>query len=285
MRRVLVTVGVVFVLLISSFSIAVAGQVMDRVQKKGELIVGITGTQPPLNATTKDGKIIGMDADLANLIATGLGVKVKFEVMPFPDLLPSLEKGKIDMVISSMTMTLTRNLKVAFVGPYYLSGKGILTKAKTIGALQKPEGLNKPEFKIAALKGSTSQKFVEGTAPEAARHARSWAGKFALEPATRLHQTGSAQPAAAGATGFPRQSVSSPGAPNPPRSSNRPGPAPHTRSKPAVVEANRSCPRNRRRLRPDRARSAPVKAYRNWRDSRVAPKHLAAVAASDPDAL
>ena len=167
MRRVLVFVGVVFVLLISSFSIAVAGQVMDRVQKKGELIVGITGTQPPLNATTKDGKIIGMDADLANLIATGLGVKVKFEVMPFPDLLPSLEKGKIDMIISSMTMTLLRNRKVAFVGPYYASGKGILTKSKNVTALEGKDTLSKGDFTIAVLKDSTSQAFIEETAKDA----------------------------------------------------------------------------------------------------------------------
>ena len=88
--------------------------------------------------------------------------------MQFSDLLPALEAGKVDMVLSGMTMTLARNLKVAFVGPYYISGKGILTKGKTIGALQKAEGLNKPEFKIAALKGSTSQKFAEKTAPKAA---------------------------------------------------------------------------------------------------------------------
>ncbi len=48
------------------------------------------------------------------------------------------------------------------------SGKGILTRAEQIGALQQAEGLNKPEFKIAALNGSTSQKFAESTAPKAA---------------------------------------------------------------------------------------------------------------------
>jgi leucyl-tRNA synthetase len=36
-------------------------------------------------------------------------VKAKFEVMPFPELLPALEKGKIDMILSSMTMTMLRN--------------------------------------------------------------------------------------------------------------------------------------------------------------------------------
>jgi polar amino acid transport system substrate-binding protein len=131
------------------------------------LIVGTTGTQPPLNATNKAGELIGLDADIARLIAMNMGVKIKFSKMSFSELLPALEAGKVDMVISSMTMTLERNLKVAFVGPYYVSGKGILTKPDTITALQETAGLNNPEFKVAALEGSTSQKFVETSAPKA----------------------------------------------------------------------------------------------------------------------
>ena len=155
-------------LLVFSFTAAApAATSLDRILKKGELVVGITGTQPPLNATNKAGEVIGLDADIAKLIALSMGVKIKFSKMPFSELLPALEAGKVDMVISSMTMTLERNLKVAFVGPYYVSGKGILTKASAIAALQETDGLNKAEFKVAALKDSTSQKFVEAAAPNA----------------------------------------------------------------------------------------------------------------------
>jgi polar amino acid transport system substrate-binding protein len=156
------------ILLVFSFTvIASAGSILDSILKKGELIVGTTGTQPPLNATNKAGEVIGFDADIAKLIALSMGVKIKFSKMTFAELLPALKAGKIDMIISSMTMTLERNLKVAFVGPYYVSGKGILTKGDSITLLQNPDGLNKPEFKVAALKDSTSQKFVENAAPKA----------------------------------------------------------------------------------------------------------------------
>lgn len=146
---------------------ATAGTAMDRILQKKELVVGITGTQPPLNAIAKDGNVIGLDADIARGISSSMGVKLTISKMPFAELLPALEKGKIDMVISGMTMTLERNLKVAFVGPYYISGKGILTKAEKITILQQSDGLNKPEFKVAALKGSTSMKFVEKESPKA----------------------------------------------------------------------------------------------------------------------
>ena len=155
-------------LLVFSFAaIAPAAATLDTILKRGELIVGTTGTQPPLNATNKAGEVIGFDADIAKIIAKSMGVKIKFSTMPFSELLPALEAGKVDMVISSMTMTLERNLRIAFVGPYYVSGKGILTKTGAIATLQDSDGLNKPEFKVAALKDSTSQKFVEAAAPKA----------------------------------------------------------------------------------------------------------------------
>ena len=155
-------------LLTLAFAVAgTAGTVMDRIQKKGELVVGITGNQPPLNATTRDGKIIGLDADIATMIAKNMKVKIKFTPMPFAKLLPALEAGQVDMVISGMTVTPERNLKVAYVGPYYISGKGVLTKGENIASLQDSSGLNKPEFKVAALKNSTSQMFVEKVIPNA----------------------------------------------------------------------------------------------------------------------
>ena len=118
MKKLSVILLIITVLTISAVDTATAGKVMDRILKRGELTVGITGSQPPLNATTKDGKIIGYDADIAKLIAANMGVEAKFETMPFAKLLPALKDGKVDMILSSMSMTLERNLKVAFVGPY-----------------------------------------------------------------------------------------------------------------------------------------------------------------------
>lgn len=167
MKRTIFITTLVAVLVVGFVASASAGSILNRIVKNGVLVVGTTGTQPPLNATTKDGKIIGMDADIAEQIAAGMGVKVRFNTMSFPELLPALYADKVDMILSSMTMTPERNLKVAFVGPYYISGKGMLTKAETIATLQAAENLNDPKFKLVALKASTSQEFVEKTAPRA----------------------------------------------------------------------------------------------------------------------
>lgn len=163
---------VVFIVFISVFlflfaTIASAGPVLERILKNGELTVGTTGTQPPMTATTKKGDLIGLDIDIAKLIAAGLGVKVNFVTMPFSKLLPALKAGQVDMVLSGMTITQERNRSLAFVGPYYISGKGILAKAEKYAALQEATGLDTPEVTAAALKDSTSKKFIETLMPKA----------------------------------------------------------------------------------------------------------------------
>ena len=144
-----------------------AGPVLDRIQKNGELAVGMSGDQPPLNATTRDGKVIGLEADIAARMASSMGVKLRIARMPFSDLLAALSAGKIDMILSGMTMSPSRNLKVAFVGPYYVTGKAFLTKKETFASLKTADGIDNPEYTVAALKGSTSQAYVEKELPKA----------------------------------------------------------------------------------------------------------------------
>lgn len=135
--------------------------VIDRIIDRGELIVGAMGNMPPMNMTTKDGNTIGMEVDMVKSIAAAMGVDYRFENMPFSDLIPALQAGKVDMIISGMTITPNRNLKVAFVGPYFISGKAFLTKVKTIAQADEAADVNNPETKLVALKGSTSQAFAE----------------------------------------------------------------------------------------------------------------------------
>jgi polar amino acid transport system substrate-binding protein len=138
-----------------------ASPVLDRIQRRGELVVGTMGNMPPLNMTAKDGEIFGLEPDLARLFAEAMNVKVRFVTKPFNELLPALQSGQVDMVLSGMTITPERNRKVAFIGPYFISGKAFLTKIKTIADADEATDVNNPNTKIVALKGSTSQAFAE----------------------------------------------------------------------------------------------------------------------------
>jgi polar amino acid transport system substrate-binding protein len=166
MKKALLFAIAVLSIVLQLNSFASAGPIFDGILKKGELVVGITGDQPPLNATSKDGEVIGFDADLARAIAQGMQLNISFSKMHFSELLPALQEGKVDIVVSGVTMTPERNTKVAFVGPYFISGKGILLKVKSMELLKK-EGLNSDQFRVSTLKGSTSQRVVEVLAPNA----------------------------------------------------------------------------------------------------------------------
>ena len=141
--------------------------VIDRILQRGELVVGMAGNMPPMNMTTKEGELIGYEVDLARNMAAAMGVGTKMEVMRFAELLPALQSGKIDLILSNMTITPERNLKVAFVGPYFESGKAFLTKIKTIAIADEPGDIDAKNTKLVALKGSTSQAFVEKAIPDA----------------------------------------------------------------------------------------------------------------------
>ena len=140
---------------------------LDNILQKGELVVGTAPGMPAFSMKAKDGEIIGFEADLAKLIADNMGVKLRFKEMKFDKLLSSLQAGEVDMILSYMTMTPKRNLKVAFVGPYYVSGKAFLTKIETIARAEEATEVNSAKIRLTALKGSTSQAFVEQVLPKA----------------------------------------------------------------------------------------------------------------------
>ncbi|UCD36161.1 MAG: transporter substrate-binding domain-containing protein [Nitrospiraceae bacterium] len=68
---------------------------------------------PPLNMTTRDGEVIGLEPDMAQAIANAMGVKLTLETMPFSELLPSLEGSTsqlfVETVLFNTTLVPVRN--------------------------------------------------------------------------------------------------------------------------------------------------------------------------------
>jgi ABC-type amino acid transport substrate-binding protein len=164
MKRLLILGAVALAVLLGAPADVTAADdapVLSRIIDSGTFKVGMSGTQPPFSVVSKNGTLIGYEVDLANLLADAMGVKAEFVQKPFGELLTALEKGEVDAIMSGMTMTPKRNLKAAFVGPYIVSGKSILTKSATLATLRDAEEIDRESIKITALKGSTSEKFVQ----------------------------------------------------------------------------------------------------------------------------
>lgn len=143
-----------------------AANTLQQILDRGELRVGTSGNMPTMSMSVAGGKVEGFDIDIARLMADAIGVSLNVVVKPFPELIPSLENGVVDVVLSNMTINSERNLRVAFVGPYLESGKCIVAKREAIArADEQSTDLNRPETRLAVLEGSTSQSFAQQLFP------------------------------------------------------------------------------------------------------------------------
>ena len=140
---------------------------IDRILASGELRAGLSAVQPPFNMKNRSGEVVGLDVDIVRALAQAMGVKLRVVERPFADLLPSLEKGEVDLVISGLTITPERNARVAFAGPYFISGKAVLSRSEAIAAAQDVAALDAANRTFVALAGSTSEGFVRQNMPRA----------------------------------------------------------------------------------------------------------------------
>ena len=159
-----------FIIMISSSVHAVEGApVISRIQKSGKLVVGTSGNMPLMSEKLMTGELAGFDIDMATALAETMGVKLELKSMPFDQLIPALEQGTVDVVLSNMTITVDRNMRVAFAGPYFVSGKCLITKEQKIAQADEPEDLKEADVKIAVIKNTTSENFVKELLPKARR--------------------------------------------------------------------------------------------------------------------
>lgn len=135
-------------------------EVLHEIIDRGTLRVGTSGTQPPLSMKNARGELTGMDVELAQALADAMKVELVLVETPFPELLDDLEAGHIDLVISSLTITPRRNARVAFAGPYLISGSLLLTREEIVDSLERVSELNSADRSWAALRGSTGEALI-----------------------------------------------------------------------------------------------------------------------------
>jgi polar amino acid transport system substrate-binding protein len=165
MKRILLVITILFTLHLTVD--AQKKSTLNKIVDKGEIRVGTSGNQPPYTMTSISGELIGYEIDLANLLAESMGLQLVLVQMPFAELLPALKDGKIDAIMSGMSITPERNMNALFVGPYMISGKSILTKESTLLSLDEQSEINQAQVTLAALNGSTSETFCTTVLPEA----------------------------------------------------------------------------------------------------------------------
>ncbi len=122
-------------------------------QKEDTLVVGMELAYPPFETKDNEGNPSGISVDLAKDLGEYLGRPVKIENINWEGLIPSLQTGKVDIVISSMTITEERGKMVDFSIPYAHSYLALLTNKSS--AVNSVEDLNQEGKVIAVKKGTT----------------------------------------------------------------------------------------------------------------------------------
>ena len=85
--------------------------------EQGKLIMGTNATFPPYEYYDGD-KIVGIDADVAALIADKLGLELEIEDMDFGAIITAVQTGKIDMGLAGITVNDERKKNVSFTDTY-----------------------------------------------------------------------------------------------------------------------------------------------------------------------
>ena len=130
------------------------GSTIRKAKERGTLRIATEPTFPPFEYI-QDGEIVGFDVDLANIIAKHLGVAVEFKRVKFESIIPTLIGGDVDLIISGMTATPERALKVSYTDPYFLTALNLLVSKSRAADAKSVEDLDK-EGRIIAVKLGTT---------------------------------------------------------------------------------------------------------------------------------
>lgn len=127
------------------------------------LRVGMELAYPPFETKDASGAPSGISVDLAKALGEELKRPVMIENIAWDGLIPSLQSGKVDVVISSVAITSRRSDVVAFSDPYAKSYLAFLVGGSS--SAKSVDELNKPGRTIAVKKGTTGEIYVRDKMP------------------------------------------------------------------------------------------------------------------------
>ena len=95
---------------------------------KGILKFGTSAITEPFSFVDGTRQVVGLDVELALIIARKLDKKLEIVNMDFGAMIPALIAGKVDMIAACITITEERAKKVLFSEPYYVGGIAALVR-------------------------------------------------------------------------------------------------------------------------------------------------------------
>jgi ABC-type amino acid transport substrate-binding protein len=103
---------------------------LAEIRRRGTLRVGLDASFPPFETLDANGQIVGLDVDIAQAIATDLGVKVELVNIGFDGLYDALLARRVDLVISGLPYDPRWTQDVAYTTNYFNAGQVLVVRAE-----------------------------------------------------------------------------------------------------------------------------------------------------------
>lgn len=127
---------------------------LDSVKKAGKLTVATSPDFPPFESL-EDGKVVGIEVEIMELICKDLGVEMEIKQMDFDSVLPGVQTGKYNVGMSGISVTPEREKNVKFSKPYCLAAQAIVVlEGSEIKAKADLDGK-----KVSVQSGTTAEEF------------------------------------------------------------------------------------------------------------------------------
>lgn len=140
---------------------------LDKIQKRGTLLVGTTGDYRPLSYKEPGtGEYWGFGIDMAGEIAGALGVSVSYVPTSWPTLSADVQTPELfDFAIGGITITDARLQSMDMSEGYLCNGKTILCRKEEADKYKSLEDLDKPEVRVMVNPGGLNEKFARENLP------------------------------------------------------------------------------------------------------------------------
>ena len=140
-----------------------AQSTLEAVKSRGAIVVGVRFDSPPYGYVDDNGKNVGIDVDLAGEIAKRLAVKLTLLQVTGQSRIPTLNSGKVDLLMADLTHTREREKAIDFSETYIEDGIAVMVRKD--GTVQDPADLDGKS--VSFVQGSTANAALRRVAPGA----------------------------------------------------------------------------------------------------------------------
>ncbi len=135
---------------------------LDKIKKRGKLIIGVKDNLPPLGFRDRNGNLSGLEIDIARELAKELNMPLELMPLKNRDRLSALQNNQVDLAIAQITVTTNRSRLVDFSLPYYTDSTIAIAKRGTTS-----QDLKLP-VAIGVIKNSAAIAVIQLQFPKAA---------------------------------------------------------------------------------------------------------------------